>query len=177
MEDLIQHAQTLFDENRPPSSPVPSPDVARTSSTLTHGLHLGPEFPRLKSAEAKFVDSTTLHLSTSTVASNRCRSPRSGLSYIYNLGSGRSVTLQDPLESIVVCSYPDCSNLGLYFHRHTCKNHCYDHAERVSARGWGATRPRAIYRLPMDFAPVILEFSREFPDTVNPSMDCYVQEQ
>ncbi|KAI9439449.1 Rho GTPase activation protein, partial [Lactarius psammicola] len=75
MEDLIQHAQTLFDENRPPSSPVPSPDVARTSSTLTHGLHLGPEFPRLKSAEAKFVDSTTLHLSTSTVASNRCRSP------------------------------------------------------------------------------------------------------
>ncbi len=58
-EDLIQNAHTLFDEPPPPSSPVPSPHVGETTSTLTYGSSLSPEFSRF--AEAQAVGSTTRH--------------------------------------------------------------------------------------------------------------------
>ncbi|KAH9175080.1 Rho GTPase activation protein [Lactarius sanguifluus] len=57
MEDLIQNAYTLFDE-RPPSSPIFSPDVVETMSTFARY----PESPRP-------VEPTTGHLSTSTRSS------------------------------------------------------------------------------------------------------------
>src|SRR6266702_3652516 len=60
-EDLIQNAHTLFDGPPPPSSPVPSPHVGETTSTLTYGSPLSPEFSRL--AEAQAVSSTTRHRS------------------------------------------------------------------------------------------------------------------
>ncbi|KAI9453219.1 hypothetical protein BJY52DRAFT_1189777 [Lactarius psammicola] len=60
MEDLIRNARTLFDERSSPSSPVPSSDVAETTSTFTSSsLLLTPELPR--PAEAQAMGSTTRH--------------------------------------------------------------------------------------------------------------------
>ncbi len=59
MEDLIQNAHTLFDERPPPSPPVPSLDVAGTTSTYTYGSLLSPELPR--PAEVGAMGSTTRH--------------------------------------------------------------------------------------------------------------------
>jgi len=60
MEDLIQSAQTLFDERPSPSPPVPPPDVAVSTSTHTYGsLFLSPEFPQ--PAEVEAMGSITRH--------------------------------------------------------------------------------------------------------------------
>ncbi len=56
MEDLIQNAYTLFDERF--SSPVPSPNMAESTSTLTYGsLFMSPELRR--PTEVQAVGSTT----------------------------------------------------------------------------------------------------------------------
>ena len=60
MEDLIQNADTLFDENPPPSEPFPSPNVAETTSTFTYdSLILSPELSQL--AEVENLGFTTRH--------------------------------------------------------------------------------------------------------------------
>ncbi len=59
MEDLIQNAHTLFDERPPPSPPVPSLDVAGTTSTYTYSSLLSPELPQ--PAEVEAMGSTTRH--------------------------------------------------------------------------------------------------------------------
>ncbi|KAI9456978.1 hypothetical protein BJY52DRAFT_1187583 [Lactarius psammicola] len=60
MEDLIQHAHTLFDERPPPSPPVPLPNVVDTTSTYTYGsLFLSPEFPQ--PADVQTIGPTTHH--------------------------------------------------------------------------------------------------------------------
>jgi hypothetical protein len=58
MEDLIQNVDILFDERPPPSSPVPSPDMTETTSTITFGSFFSPEFPHPTEVEA---GSTTRH--------------------------------------------------------------------------------------------------------------------
>jgi hypothetical protein len=58
MEDLIQNVHTLFDEQSSQSPPVPSPDMADTTSTLTYGsLFSSPEFQQ--PAEVPVMGSTT----------------------------------------------------------------------------------------------------------------------
>ena len=60
MEDLIQNAHSLFDENSPPSEPFPLPNVAETTSTFTYdSLILSPELSQL--AEVEALGSTTRH--------------------------------------------------------------------------------------------------------------------
>ncbi len=61
MEDLIQNADTLFDERPSSSPPVPLPDVAETTSTYyTYGsLFLSPELPQ--PGEVQAMGSTTRH--------------------------------------------------------------------------------------------------------------------
>jgi hypothetical protein len=58
MEDLIQNVDILFDERPPPSSPVPSPDMTETTSTIAFGSFFSPEFPHPTEVEA---GSTTRH--------------------------------------------------------------------------------------------------------------------
>ena len=53
MEDLIRNVQTLFDEQPPPSEPVPSPNVAEITSTFTSDwLFSSTELPQLAEVEA-----------------------------------------------------------------------------------------------------------------------------
>ncbi|KAH9030232.1 hypothetical protein EDB83DRAFT_2554982 [Lactarius deliciosus] len=61
LEDLIRNAHTLFDE-RPSTSPISSPYVKKTTSTLTmtYGSYLTPELPQ--PAEVQAPGSTTRHL-------------------------------------------------------------------------------------------------------------------
>lgn len=58
MEDLIQNAQVLFDERPVPSSPVHSPHMTETTSTLSFGPFMSAEFSR-----PQVVGSTTQHRS------------------------------------------------------------------------------------------------------------------
>jgi len=60
LEDLIRNAHALFEERPSPSAPFPSPHVAETRSTFTHGsLYLSPELPQ--PAEVQVIGSTTRH--------------------------------------------------------------------------------------------------------------------
>jgi hypothetical protein len=59
MEDLIQNAHTLFDEDPSQSPPIPSSGAAETTSILTYGSFLSPEMPQ--SAEVKATGSTSQH--------------------------------------------------------------------------------------------------------------------
>jgi hypothetical protein len=77
MEDLIQNAHTLFDEDPSQSPPIPSSGAAETTSILTYGSFLSPEMPQ--SAEVQATGSTSQH--------------RSGLV------SGISVSTQSPFSS------------------------------------------------------------------------------
>ncbi|KAI9448587.1 hypothetical protein H4582DRAFT_100622 [Lactarius indigo] len=67
LEDLIQNAHILFDERLFQSPPLPSPDVAETTSTHTNGsLFLSPEWPQ----PAEVMGSSTRHRSSSSFSSS-----------------------------------------------------------------------------------------------------------
>ena len=60
MEDLIRNAHTLFDEHPSPSEPVPLPNVAETTSTITYdSFVLSSEYPQ--PAELEAMGFTTRH--------------------------------------------------------------------------------------------------------------------
>ncbi|KAI9456987.1 hypothetical protein BJY52DRAFT_527106 [Lactarius psammicola] len=59
LEDLIRNAQILFEERLSPTRPVPSPDMAETTSTYTYSSVLSPELPQPAGVQA--MDSTTRH--------------------------------------------------------------------------------------------------------------------
>lgn len=59
LEDLIQNANTLFDDRPFPSPPFPTPDATETISTHSFDSFISPELPQ--PAEVQAMGSTTRH--------------------------------------------------------------------------------------------------------------------
>ncbi|KAH9049291.1 hypothetical protein EDB83DRAFT_2522836 [Lactarius deliciosus] len=112
MEDLIRNAHNLSDEHPSPSPPVPSPDLAETSSIHTYGSpFLSPELPRPPEVQA--MGPTTRRrpgLADGNPTSTESRftpspapllSPLLGLSSSQTLTEGAEMTTQEQVVSEV----------------------------------------------------------------------------
>ncbi|KAH9029730.1 Rho GTPase activation protein [Lactarius hengduanensis] len=112
MEDLIRNAHNLFDEHPSPSPPVPSSDLAETSSIHAYGsLFLSPELPRPPEVQA-MGPTTRRHpgLADGNPTSNESRftpspgpllNPLLGLSSSQTLTEGAEMTTQEQAVSEV----------------------------------------------------------------------------
>ncbi|KAH8986340.1 hypothetical protein EDB92DRAFT_2022602 [Lactarius akahatsu] len=111
MEDLIRNAHNLFDERPSPSPPVPSPDLAETSSIHTCGSFLNPDLLRLPEVQAMgptirhhpgLVDGNpTSTESRFTPSPGPLLSPLLGLSSSQTLTEGAEMTTQEQAVSEV----------------------------------------------------------------------------
>ncbi|KAH9007772.1 Rho GTPase activation protein [Lactarius deliciosus] len=112
VKDLIRNAHNLSDEHPPPSPPVPSSDLAETSSIHTYGsLFLSPELPRPPEVQA-MGPTTRRHpgLADGNPTSTESRftpspapllSPLLGLSSSQTLTEGAEMTTQEQVVSEV----------------------------------------------------------------------------
>jgi len=104
LEDLIQNAHTLFDERSAQTPPVPSSNVAETTSIYTYGsLFLSPELPQSTTQHHGIPTPTHSSLSSSLPSdaatdSRRPPSPTGLLSPLV-LGLPSSKTLTEGLET------------------------------------------------------------------------------
>jgi len=103
MEDLIQNVHTLFDERSSRFPPVPSSNVAETTSAYTYGsLFLSPEFPHTTTRHHGIPTPTQSSFSSllpSDAATDRHRGPSQARLLSPLLGLPSSKTLTEGLET------------------------------------------------------------------------------